>query len=568
MPGSRRIGQTNGTSRRRWQHAALRASGLLAGALLLALLLPAIAAAHPLGNFTINHYAGIRVEPDRVILDVVIDEAEIPTFQERQRIDADGDGVVSEGEVEQERRAACPVLATELRLTVGDNTVSIAAVAAGLTFPPGAGGLQTMRLVCTYTAARPASTAATTIAFADTSHAERIGWREITAQGNGVTLGSDAPPATSISNRLTQYPTALLSQPLDMRSASFTVSPGGPTLAPLVVSDASNLPGAEGLYPGIAATADPGVAGSSASGTVPGGVGSDIAGLLETRDLTPLLLIGSLLVAMGLGAGHALTPGHGKTLMAAYLVGTRGTPIQAIALGLSVTVSHTLGIVALAAIVIAFRGVLPPETFNRVAPLASGVLVLGIGGWLLITQVRARRATAARGHSAQDHAHEHEHEHEPEPEHEHEHEEDGHNHPDHHATADAVNAPGMHSHGGVPHSHAPVAAGTLTWRNLFVLGLAGGIIPSTNALIILLATIATGRSAYGLVLVVAFGLGMALVLGGVGLALVVARDRIERLPSRSSLGRAAGYAPLVAGMVVFTLGMVLTFQAVRGASTL
>jgi len=126
----------------------------------------------------------------------------------------------------------------------------------------------------------------------------------------------------------------------------------------------------------------------------------------------------------------------------------------------------------------------------------------------------------------------------------------------------------MHSHGGVSHSHLPVGSGTLTWRNLFVLGLAGGIIPSTNALIILLATIATGRSAYGLVLVVAFGLGMALVLGGVGLGLVLARNRIEKLPSRSSLGRVAAYAPLAAGVVVFTLGVVLTVQALRGVSTL
>ena len=126
----------------------------------------------------------------------------------------------------------------------------------------------------------------------------------------------------------------------------------------------------------------------------------------------------------------------------------------------------------------------------------------------------------------------------------------------------------MHSHGGVRHSHLPPPGSTVTWRSLFVLGLAGGIIPSTNALIILLATIATGRAVYGLVLVIAFGLGMALVLGGVGLSLVFARDRVDRLPSRSSLGRAAGYVPVMAGMLVFGLGVYLTTQAIGLAPTL
>ncbi|HEV2005611.1 MAG TPA: hypothetical protein VGQ85_03275 [Candidatus Limnocylindrales bacterium] len=543
------------------------------------LFLPSLAVAHPLGNFTINHYAGLRVEPNRVIVDLVVDEAEIPTFQEKQRLDADGNGVLSDAEIEQERESACPILETSLRLATGSSVLSLEAVAAGLRFLPGAGGLETMRLVCTFAAALPSPiTGITTISFADESHAERIGWREITAEGTGVTVEPGGPPARSISERLTHYPTDMLTSPLDTRSVQFTVSAGGASLAPLIVPDAGPLPGAAGLYPGNPVSTGPGQSEPPGSGAVPGGVGSDISGLLQTKDLTPLVLIGSLLVAMGLGAGHALTPGHGKTLMAAYLVGTRGTPIQAIALGLSVTVSHTLGIVALAAIVIAFRGVLPPETFNRVAPLASGLLVLGIGGWLLITQLRARRAAGWLRDAEQDHFHEHdEEEHGRRSDHAQAHGEghsagddgdDAHHPLDLHGTADAASAPGMHSHGGVRHSHTPVADGTLTWRNLFVLGLAGGIIPSTNALIILLATIATGRSAYGLVLVVAFGLGMALVLGGVGLALVLARSRIERLPARSSLGRAAEYAPLVAGMVVFTLGVVLTFQALRGASTL
>jgi ABC-type nickel/cobalt efflux system permease component RcnA len=533
----------------------------------LALLVPAIALAHPLGNFTINHYAGIRIERDRVILDVVIDQAEIPTFQEKLRIDTDADGSVSDAETEAERSTACPALASTLSLTVGGRALALVPVAAGLSFPPGAAGLETMRLSCTYSAALPSHlTAGSAVAFSDGSHPQRLGWREVVVTGSGVTLAAGGLPSSSVSTRLTSYPQELLSQPLDVRSASFSVNPGGPTLPPFSVPDTLPLAGAPELYPpgsgatgptpsGAAISPAPGAtpqALATAPGAVPGGVGGDIAGLLQTRDLTPLVLLGSLLAAMALGAGHALTPGHGKTLMGAYLVGTRGTAVHAVALGLSVTVSHTLGILVLAAVIIGFRGVVSPETFNRVAPVASGVLVLGIGAWLVASQVRRRRGSVPSPAAADDaHAHEHthpqEHGHSQDRQHAHDHE---------------------HDHGGIRHSHLPQAGSGLGWRSLFVLGLAGGVIPSTNALIILLATIASGRAAYGLILVVAFGLGMALVLGGVGLGLVLARDRLDRLPSRSSLGRVAPYAPMAAGVLVFALGIYLTTQAVGAAPTL
>ena len=226
---------------------------------------------------------------------------------------------------------------------------------------------------------------------------------------------------------------------------------------------------------------------------------------------------------MALGAGHALTPGHGKTLMGAYLVGTRGTPVHAVALGLSVTVSHTLGILVLAAIVIALRGVIPPETFNRVGP--DRLRAAGPRHRCLAGRRPGPRTTDELGERRPRPR--------PRPR-------------DTIATTMARTRPddreapaelGTHSHGGITHSHLPAAGSSVSWRSLFVLGLAGGIIPSTNALIILLATIATGRAAYGLVLVVAFGLGMAVVLGGVGLGLVFARDRLDGCrPARASAG--------------------------------
>ena len=127
--------------------------------------------------------------------------------------------------------------------------------------------------------------------------------------------------------------------------------------------------------------------------------------------------------------------------------------------------------------------------------------------------------------------------------------------------------PGVHSHGGVSHSHLPPAGTTISWRSLFVLGLAGGLIPSTSALLILLGSIAAGRPAFGFVLVVAFGLGMALVMGGIGLALVLARGRLDRVDGASTLGRVSDYVPLVASVLVFGLGLYLTFQAVAGRAS-
>jgi ABC-type nickel/cobalt efflux system permease component RcnA len=543
----------------------------LAGAVALAAcflaLVPAGASAHPLGNFTINHYAGIRVSPDAVLLDFVLDRAEIPTFQEVRRLDPNGDGTIDPAEAAAIGGPECIAQAPFLDLRVGGSRLALELTAAGLTFPPGAGGLPTMRLVCTFRAALPSAlSAATTLSFEDTSFPERIGWREITVAGDATTIGASGaaasiPPTTTASARLSAYPTDLLATPLDMRSASVVVTPGGPALAPFAVPDATPLLGAPDSGGTTAAATDavpeagsdrvpsagPDRVPPPMTAAVPGGVGTEIAGLLEARDLTPLALLLSLLTAAVLGAGHALTPGHGKTVMAAYLVGARGTARHAVGLGLSVTVSHTLGILVLAGIVLAAGSALPPEAFNRWAPLASALLVLGIGGWLVVGQVRAHRARrAAATTSAHDHPH------------------------DHDRAAGGAN-PGEHAHGGVRHRHLPAEGAPITWRSLALLGLAGGIVPSTNALLLLLAAIAGGRPAWGLVLVIAFGVGMAVVLAGVGLVLVHARGlavRSGRGREGVRLGRLVAMAPAIGAGTVLALGVWLTSQALAGSIAL
>jgi nickel/cobalt exporter len=504
---------------------------------------------------------------------------------------------------------------------VNGAALSLTVKAAGLSFPEGAGGLSTMRVVCEYEAALPtALQSGTSIHYADGSNAGRIGWREVTAVGNGVSVSGPVPP-TSVSNRLTSYPQDLLAVPLATSDVTIVASPGGSTSAAVCIRDAFPLDatpgpatlgyGCSGTTASTGGTVTPGgtdqggTGGSSGTGSttgsqggqasaiaaaVPGGVGKEIADLLQANDLTPPIVLISLVSAMALGAAHALTPGHGKTVMAAYLVGTKGTARHAVGLGLTVTVSHTIGVLVLAFIVLAVSRV-TPESFNHVTGIVSGLLVVAIGGWLFIRQglPLIRRAVQARslaraherehasgtthehahdlghdhppaaGHThaqapADDHPHDQDHDHNHDHDHDHEH---GHGH----------DTPGEHSHGGVRHSHPPADA-PLTWRSLFALGLFGGLVPSINALIILLATVATGRAAYGLVLVIAFGIGMAAVLGGIGLGLVYASRWMSRSPSSSAAGRLVAWAPALTSVVILAVGLYVTGQAVFGSPTL
>ena len=548
-------------------HSRARRSLAVAVALAVVLLLPALVAAHPLGNFTINHYAEVRVEPERVLLDVVIDQAEIAAFQARQEFDLDADGSVSDEEIEGGRVTACDDLATELRLTANDAALELTTIEAGLSFPPGVGGLSTLRLVCGFEAplVDPIGADPTRIAFNDDSNDTRLGWREIVVRGSGVAVRvvDGEPRVDSVSGRLTTYPEELVALPLADRSIVVEATAGAAELSPFDIPDAAPLDGGGPTEepiptedPGPSASAGPTASPTAGVGSVPGGIdGGELPGIFR-QDLTPLVLLLSLLTAAALGAGHALTPGHGKTLMAAYLVGTRGTPLHALGLGLSVSLSHTVGILVLAGLVVGASDVLPADVVVRWAPVVAAVSIAAIGGWMLIGELRRRRAVRgalvqpvdARPHTHDEHGHDHAHDPDPVAESDHDH--------------------GLeHSHGGVAHSHAPEPGSTITWRSLFALGLAGGLIPSTSALLILLGSIAAGRPVFGFVLVVAFGLGMAAVMSGIGLVIVAARGRFDRLPG-GRFDRIREAVPLVAAVVVLGFGLYLTVQALGAAPVL
>ena len=226
-----------------------------------------------------------------------------------------------------------------------------------------------------------------------------------------------------------------------------------------------------------------------------------------------------LLTAFAWGAFHALSPGHGKAMVAAYLVGTRGTARHAVALGATVTVTHTIGVFALGAVALLLSQYVLPEELYPWLNLASGTLVLVVGVGVLRARLRHRRR----------HHHHHGH---------------------------------VHSHGGgKAHSHAPPE--TLSWRGLVAMGASAGLIPCPSALVVLLGAIAQGQIALGMLLIVAFSVGLAATLTLLGLAVVYAGKALTRMPIP---GRVTAALPTVSALLIVAVGLVLTVQAVPQVS--
>ena len=488
----------------------------LAGlALAAAVLLPAApASAHPLGNFTVNTSTGLRVQPDQVLVDFVVDMAEIPTVQARRGIDGDGDGRVSDEEGAAYAARTCPEAADKVDLAVDGRRVPLRSTSAEVSFPPGTAGLPTLRLTCALVAETPDLRGERAIELTSAAYTDRVGWREITAVGDRTTLVASNVPQASSSGRLTAYPDDLLSSPPDQRTATVRARPGGPA--------AAAIPGA---VPGARVAEPRGLDAATRSFT----------NLVARQQLTVGFGILALGMAVGLGAIHAFAPGHGKTVMAAYLVGERGSLRQAAVIGLTVTVTHTAGVLLLGVVLSASTS-LAPETIYPWLGLASGLMLAGIGAGLLLRALGRRPQLVPAGHG---HSHGHSHDH-------------GHDHDHDHG----------HTHS---HDHAPVE-----WRSLVPLGLAGGLVPSPSAIVVLLGAIALGRAWFGVALVIAYGLGMAVTLTGAGLLLVRARGAIERRLSSSGpragrLASLAGALPLLTATCIVVAGLLL---AVRGAAQL
>lgn len=282
---------------------------------------------------------------------------------------------------------------------------------------------------------------------------------------------------------------------------------------------------------------------------------------LVHQTLTPQFRLLGLGIAFLFGMAHAMSPGHGKTMVAAYLVGTRGTPQQALLLGVITTLTHTLGIFLLGFAVLLAANYILPERFYPVLSGLSGLMVFGVGFWLLDQRLQALQATSAHRH---DHAHAHSHAHSHVHSYTHGHPR-GHAHLHTHGQAD--DHPPHDSHGaGV----ADVATPAVTWRSLLALGIAGGMVPCPSALVLLLSAIALQQTAYGMVLVSVFSLGLAVVLIGLGLLVIYAHQWLDRVavplgnqgPIGPHLGAIQRALPLASAIVVIVVGAGLTLSSV------
>jgi nickel/cobalt exporter len=483
----------------------------LAGAgvgLALAVLPAGAAGAHPLGNFTVNTALGLRIAPDRVAVDLVVDMAEIPAVQVRRGIDRDGDGAVGDKEAGDYATRACPDAGGRIDLEVDGRRAPLTVTSAGVTFPAGNAGLPTLRLTCGFVAEVVEQRGEREVAVSSTAFTDRVGWREITAVGDRTSVVVSNVAQTSSSARLTAYPEDLLSSPPDQRQATVRVRPGGPA-----------APAVDGAVPGARLAQPRGLDGATRSFT----------NLVARQQLTMGFGILALGLAAVLGAVHAFAPGHGKTVMAAYLVGQRGSVRQAAVIGLTVTATHTAGVLILGLALSASTS-LAPESVYPWLGVASGLLLAGVGTGMLL-RASGRRLHLVPAHAGHSHAHE------------------GHSHGHH----DHV-----HDH---DHDHD-----RLDWRSLVPLGLAGGMVPSPSAIVVLLGAIALGRAWFGVALVLAYGLGMAATLTGAGLALVRARGAIERrltAPGAPAgrLASLAGRLPVLTAAGIVAGGLFLTFRA-------
>ena len=483
------------------------------------------ALAHPLGNFTVNRYARIELYRDAVDIHYVLDLAEIPTFQALPDIDTNGDSKYSQAELDAYADKLGKTLPQSFSLTLNGGRPTLQLLERHIDLLDGQGGLNTTRIAYVYRAMVSADSKGTvSVGFEDRNYADRAGWREIVVRpSEGSQAQVDAKLLVDVSDALRSYPAETLRSAPDVSQVTFTWVSGTGASAP------------ESAIIQVAAKT------RSNSG---------FAKLLD-RDISAAVFPLLLLAAFGFGMLHALGPGHGKSVVGAYLVGSKGTPRHAIALGLTVTATHTSTVYLLGFVTLYLGNYLAPDELYLYLGVAAGASIVLMGLSLFVGRI-----TRLRRRGSEDGAHKHglfakAHSHMP-------------------TVAMAVHdqpqehAPGAEAH---PHPHAPVSDDSrVTWRSLLSLGVIGGMLPCPSAIIVMLAAIASGRVLFGMLLIVAFSAGLAAVLTAIGLALVFGKRLGERSRLRGTLQRPV-FARLVSALPVLSAagitlaGLAITYQA-------
>lgn len=488
--------------------------------LVILLVLPKVALAHPLGNFTVNRYSRLAVTGQQVQLLYIVDMAEIPTHQERTLMDRNGDNTIDAAEQEAYVQQLRGTLQAGLHFQLNGEAKPWTFVDADLTFPTGQAGLPTLRLVTQWAIPVDSQTTVGQAAYRDENYPDHIGWQEVVVQaGAGAELQSASVPAQDVSQELRTYPDNLLQSPLAVNQATFSFVP----VAGAVEANQNTA--------AVGRTVAPEQAGRPAD---------PFTELIHMTTLSPWAIFLALLAAFGWGAAHAFSPGHGKTIVGAYLVGSRGTVRHALFLGLTTTITHTAGVFALGFVTLFAAQFILPEKLYPWLSMASGVLVVTIGA----VMIKDRLQSFLHGRKHHDHDHEHTHHHDHDHDHDHDH---------------------GHSHGGHHHHHhlPPVVDDAnplqaMTWRNLLALGISGGLLPCPSALVLMLGAISLQRVGFGLALIVMFSLGLASVLTVIGVALVYASKFFQRIPESGPLFR---FVPVASALFITVVGVGITVQA-------
>jgi nickel/cobalt transporter (NicO) family protein len=523
-------------------------------------LIPREAQAHPLGNFTINHYSRLEFANEKARIDYVLDFAEIPTFQQKGKLDPNEDGKLSDAEARAYLDAKLPSLVESLHLRVGKEVLSLRVLDSSAAYRPGQGGLPILRIEAHLLADLPKDWEDHGAGlYKDRAYEDHLGWREIVVRGgSGVAIRSSTAPSSSVSDELRKYPSDMLSSPLDVREATFTLVPGEGAFADDPVGEAARNYNTSDY--------------SFKSNGYISKFYARLNSLISFTSSSPTVILISLLAALLWGALHAFTPGHGKTIVAAHLIGDRGTARHAAFLGLTVTLTHTLGVFALGGVAMYLSHYILPEALFPWLSVVSGLLVVVIGLSLLFSRsrdlfgtgsgkarrIKLRHADGPHTHSHDGHDHSyahaaHSHSHGGH-EHSHEHDHSAHSHS--HSFYEHT-----HSHGGHTHSHLPPGAddSQAGIRSLVALGVSGGLVPCPAALVLLLSAISLGRLGFGMVLVVVFSMGLAVVLTCIGLLMVYARRLFERYAFEAHIPR---FLPVASAAAIALVGLVIVLGAV------
>ena len=533
-----------------------------------ALLLTAWAAglhAHPMGNFSVNHYCRIAVGQPATSVTFVLDLAELPSFELLQRWGLQA----TSPRPELERRATAEARnwVRQLQFTVNGKRVQPTWEKADLVIADGAGGLPVMRVTSHLKlAAKPG-----TLLYSDGTYPQRTaGWKEVVVTAlPGANLQRNSAGGVERSQGLTSYPQDPSVSPPQQLTAEMEWTGQAPA-APVTVSQIEKPQAPASLPVATAAT----VAEPNSGGQVRRG--DFLSQTLQGKEIGWGLGLICVAVAFWFGALHALEPGHGKTMVAAYLVGERGTPKHAVLLGGMVTFTHTVSVFILGLLTMFLSQYIMPDVISKWLGVISGLTIVWIGGLLLYRRARSlSNAAHTHGHG---HSHSPGHDHDHAHTHTHTHTHDGHTHthshePHHHEAH--VHAPDTnahshshshsphavthtHTHGGHTHSHT--IEGEISMKSLLALGASGGLVPCPSALVLLLAAVSVGRTGFGLLLLVSFSLGLALVLMATGLLVLYAKkflpERKDRKPHPLTQ-----ILPVVSAAVITVIGVVLTGNA-------